>query len=156
MLDLLSGRLPPVEEEIVAVEDSLAGRTSDHLAHRRNDFQLHDHSPYCASTSTSSVAVAASAATASAPQTLLNYLQMDQASPSYLLSPQFSHAHRSLTTQQHSQSQQQYQQHSQEQLQLQQQPQLNETVFSHAPKATSTSLQVLSVLNVYARQQSTE
>ena len=110
------------------MEDSLAGRTSDHHAQRRNDYQLQDHhSPYCASTSTSPIAAAS---TASTPQTLLNYLQMEQSGPSYLSNPQFSHAHhRTLTAQQ---PQQQYQQQPQEQ--LQRQSHLNEPIFNHTAK----------------------
>lgn len=150
-IDLLSGRLPPVEEEIVAVEESLTGRSSDQLAQRRNDFQLHDHSPYCASTSTSP-ATAAAAATASGSQSLLNYLQMDQSGSSYLTSPQFSHAHKILVGQQqhqqhqHSQSQQQYQQ--QQQPQLQRQPHINEATFSHTAKVSVTAVTPLHVLTI--------
>lgn len=127
--DLLSGRLPPVEEEIVAVEDSIAGRTSDQLTHRRNDFQLHENSPYCASTSTTPVSAAAIVVTASSPQPLLNYFQMDQSSSSYLSNPQLGNSHRHLTNHQNTRPLPQYHQQSQEQ--LQQQPLVNESAFSH-------------------------
>ena len=135
--DLLSGRLPPVEEEIVAVEDSMAARTSEQHAQRRSDFQLSDHSPYCASTCSNSVATASTVVAASTPQTLLNYLQMDQSSPSYI-SPQFTNANRTLNNQQQSQPMQQYPQ-PQEQLQLQTHP--NELHFNQA-KASSSSSEV--------------
>ena len=136
---MLSGRLPPVEEEIVAVEDSIAGRASDQLIQRRNDFQLHDHSPYCASTSTTPVSAATIVVTSSSPQTLLNYMQMDQSNPSYLSNPQFANAHRSLASQQQSRPQQQQQYHLPPQEQIQRQPHLNEPVFSHPTKMSPST-----------------
>lgn len=140
-LDLLSGRLPPVEEEIVAVEDSIAGRTSDQLTHRRNDFQLHENSPYCASTSTTPVSAAAIVVTASSPQPLLNYFQMDQSSSSYLSNPQLGNSHRHLTNHQNTRPLPQYHQQSQEQ--LQQQPLVNESAFSHPRTMVVPSSQVI-------------
>ena len=141
---MLSGRLPPVEEEIVAVEDSISGRSSDQLTQRRNDFQSHDHSPYCASTSTTPVSAAMIVVTSSLPQTLLNYMQVDQSNSSYLSNPQFANAHRSLTSQQQSRQQQQQQFHLQTQEQIQRQPHLNEPVFNHSTKidASPSSSQV--------------
>ena len=140
----MSGRLPPVEEEIVAVEDSLAGRVSDqHNNQRRHDFQLQDHSPYCASIPTSSV-TSVVATTVSTPHTLLNYLQMDHFGSSYLTNQQFNSAHRTTVAlqqqtqpQQQQQQQQQYQHLTQEQSQLQRQPIVNESVFTQPVKVSS-------------------
>lgn len=105
VIELLSGRLPPVEEEIVAVEDTLARKAAlDHHNHQqqeqhhrqqRQDYVVHEPSPYCAS---ASVPAANSIPPATQP-TLLNYLQMDTPSQSYASSLQFDHARQSAPNQ---------------------------------------------------------
>lgn len=96
-----------MEEEIVAVEDIIARKAAlDHHLHhqhqhqqsqRRQQYVVHDSTPYHAATSGPN-ANPIPPANSSAP-TLLNYLQMDLHSQTYSTGSPFDHAHQSPVNQ---------------------------------------------------------